>query len=1005
MRFLSSRAAFQWIFLFFMIILGAFPAVAQRGTFASYGQAAGLTNLNVTAMMEDHTGVLWVATQGGVFRANGASFERERSLDSAGLAFVLAMHEDLRGRIWIVSNRGLGYLDEAGVHLVDGLGFDALYDQSVDLATVPTQPDAVYISKAGKVVRIASRDGGKRWAAEPAFPQTLLLQHPELKDVTSIGTDRDGHLWAGCSERLCQFADGLRSVRVWGERDGLASDHWQKLLFTRSGEVWARGDHGVAELSPTATHFRMLPALPPGFHLNVRLSSMAEDSSGRVMLNVSNGIARAEGSGWSMLSAKQGLPRDEIELLFISHGGLLWVAPSGHGLARWLGYGNWEGWTHAEGLSSDTVWGMARAQDGRIWIGSERGLDTLAPATGKISRAPSTADYRLVMSTAVDSRGHIWTGDALGRLTELDPRTGHARTTGGLERIWQLLVDRQRRIWVASRHGIDHLDPSDDWNVLHHVENGDVHVATEIAEGPDGTLWFSTEKGLLRLKGETWQSIKLPTASAGEKNFVLAAAPDGTLWIETGQEAPVLHLRVQGDTAFDLGRVSASIVGSSITFLDFDRRGWLWLGSETGVSVFDGQRWVHVTQEDGLLWDDTDTQGFLADPDGSVWIGTTGGLAHLRRPETLFQASAPAMRIAEAKLGAISVSADRAAGRTSVPQYNLRHPALTVELSNTAYARPSALVYRYRLAGEENEWQQTTMSQLRFPSLPAGDYSLTVIPYDTRLHLASAPHTVSFELLPPWWERLWFRVLERLAAVGLLLLVWRGSIRILVARQYELEAQVLERTRELEQEKAELLSARSNLIEMTRRDGLTGLLNRTAIFEKMAEECKAARGAAGELAIVMADLDHFKHINDTYGHVAGDTVIRRCAERIFNTIRPGDSVGRYGGEELLILMPGLSMTSAASRMEELRVAVAAEPIVHDDLALWMTCSFGVAWVSRSACDAGAAVAAADAALYRAKQKGRNRVEIDGGGAAHGARSGEDQGAADGLLEVRGRRSE
>jgi diguanylate cyclase (GGDEF)-like protein len=184
------------------------------------------------------------------------------------------------------------------------------------------------------------------------------------------------------------------------------------------------------------------------------------------------------------------------------------------------------------------------------------------------------------------------------------------------------------------------------------------------------------------------------------------------------------------------------------------------------------------------------------------------------------------------------------------------------------------------------------------------------------------------------------------------------------------------RTKDLEAEKHEMLIARARLVELTRRDVLTGLLNRMTIFERIQTEVELAQQTGTPLAIAMADLDSFKFVNDKYGHVVGDAVLRECARRITDVVRPVDAVGRYGGEELLIVMPGLHPAGAAARMEGLRTAVADQPVVHGDVQLRVTCSFGVAWVGSQPTNPEMLVSLADSALYLAKNNGRNRVEYD-----------------------------
>jgi diguanylate cyclase (GGDEF)-like protein len=956
--------------------LGVHAVQAQREAFATYGSESGLSNLNVDVMVEDPAGTVWLGTQSGVFRANGVRFERQPDFDKAGLGFVMAMHFDHAGRLWVVSNRGFGYQDSSGVHALSGISFDSTNDGNVSLASTSNVRDEVLLAKDGKLFQITTADQGRTWSVRAALSPAILDAHPELSDITTVQVDADAHVWAGCGKRLCEFNPQLNAVRIWSERQGVPADQWRTLLTTRTGAVWARGNHDIVRLEPGSDRFQAVEPLPAGLYLNIQTPGMVEDPQGRVLVNLSKGIAREEAGHWRIINSSRGLPRDEEDALFFDHTGLLWLAPSGHGVAYWLGYDNWEAWTPNEGMSSETVWGIARRDHGPVWLATERGLDRLDVATGDVTIEPSRLDYRRTRTPVVDARGHVWTGDALGRLMELDPKTGRLRTTSGFIRITHLLIDRRERLWITSRQGLDYLDAASDWKVLHHVAAASIGTAAQAVEGRDGTLWFSTSDGLYRLEGERLQKIALPGVAVHDTNFVMAAAPDGTLWIETRADPSLLHLKIVGDTAVAIGEATPALIGSdNITFLEYDQRGWLWVGSDAGVSVYSGSRWVQCTTEDGLLWDDTDSFAFLADADGSVWIGTSGGLAHLRHPEVLFSGKVPEVRIGEARLGEVSLpvlGADANGGT-----YDLRHPALTVSLLSSDYSRPTAVVFRYHLGGLENEWEETTGSQLRFPALPPGGYTLTVEAFDRRLHLSSEQRRLSFKLLAPWWERLWFRTLERLGLVVILLLVWRASLRIMVARQQELEAQVRERTRELEAEKAELLVARAELIDMTRRDGLTGLMNRSAIFEKMAEECKIALETGDPLAVVMADLDRFKQVNDTYGHVVGDTVIRQCANRVRVTIRPGDSVGRYGGEELLILMPGLHPASAAARMEELRAAIASEPICHGDITLWMTCSFGVAWAQQVPIELEVLVGEADAALYRAKQKGRNRFELAG----------------------------
>lgn len=168
----------------------------------------------------------------------------------------------------------------------------------------------------------------------------------------------------------------------------------------------------------------------------------------------------------------------------------------------------------------------------------------------------------------------------------------------------------------------------------------------------------------------------------------------------------------------------------------------------------------------------------------------------------------------------------------------------------------------------------------------------------------------------------------------------------------------------------QLLMAREALREQATHDGLTGLLNRSAVVEILERELERAVRDALPLSVLMVDLDHFKRVNDTFGHLAGDTVLREAAARMKSAIRRYDSLGRYGGEEFLIVLPGCAAEGAVSQAERLRMALAAEPFSVPGHLLPVTCSVGVASLADRS-DADALIGQADIALYRAKECGRN----------------------------------
>ncbi|MBZ5724033.1 MAG: diguanylate cyclase [Acidobacteriia bacterium] len=177
----------------------------------------------------------------------------------------------------------------------------------------------------------------------------------------------------------------------------------------------------------------------------------------------------------------------------------------------------------------------------------------------------------------------------------------------------------------------------------------------------------------------------------------------------------------------------------------------------------------------------------------------------------------------------------------------------------------------------------------------------------------------------------------------------------------------------------ELMRAREALREQATHDGLTGLLNRASILEHLQNELARAGREGQPVSLLMVDLDHFKAINDTCGHLAGDAVLREAAHRMKAAVRRYDAIGRYGGEEFLVVLPGCGREDACAQAERVRAAVAAEPFAACSQALPVTASIGVACCPVPfplATDA--LIHDADLALYDGKNMGRNRVVVAAG---------------------------
>lgn len=175
---------------------------------------------------------------------------------------------------------------------------------------------------------------------------------------------------------------------------------------------------------------------------------------------------------------------------------------------------------------------------------------------------------------------------------------------------------------------------------------------------------------------------------------------------------------------------------------------------------------------------------------------------------------------------------------------------------------------------------------------------------------------------------------------------------------------------------AALVEARERLRYQATHDSLTGLLNRPAIIDALKNELERASRQDSALTLIMADIDHFKEINDSHGHAVGDAVLAEAARRMRAAIRAYDTVGRYGGEEFLFIMPGCGAADASIQTDRLRQAITESPIELPRLSVSFTISMGcVTQEDGMLKDVDELIQEADSALYQAKSLGRNRVVL------------------------------
>lgn len=892
----------------FWILLGllwVFPwtvgAGEPRGVlgFRSFGADHGLTNTAVKALAQDGEGFLWVGTEDGLFRMEGHHFRRfgeedglfSNRISDGGLAAAYP-----KG-LWVDTEKGLLLWDgkrflkpsALGMAGLDGRPGTPLPQGGVILSDQPSQTRYLARGREGfEPIRGLPWGTGMTAAALSADGRTLAV---------GLGTE----LWV---RRDGQWNGGRGPLHFPQDVDGLLVDPQGNLYIRSINHLWRLTPEGRLQSLKTA---RPLSAVARGY--------MSLDREGRLWTLTAEGLVWVGPEGTGFIGEDEGLPKGSTGVLTVDREGTLWLA--GDGIHKLLGEGRWSAWTRRQGLPGDFVWAVHRAGDGRLWVGTTAGL---AVQDGdRWVGLPETAQHQ-VMALASEPSGRLWAAiipnsrqDPAG-FWVCEPGSRRVRRVNppGLppgHGILSLYLRHPSELWVAATSaGLWRLDPRRPSLPAEHIVipgwSKDFGVQVVTGDGRGG-LWVAGGPWVGHFDGQRWLTLGPEPGGLGKDDAVMSmvGAPDGSAWVIFFNRKGLDQIRREGGRLVLGQRLTQGhpLAQHAAYSLGADRDGSLWVGSARGLLHWDGRRVERFGRNAGLPGEDCSQNALWQDANGDIYVGLSVGLA---------RGQVGSGRRPQLPPSAILVGAEDGKGR-SLLEGEARVPWSDRTFVFRYAARGSRwtedTTFQVRLVGFETDWRDTALPETRYTELSPGDYRFEVR-VRTFLGEPGEVAQVAFRVLAPWWRTPW-----ALGLGGLLLglgvwgyLQWRTAH--LRRRNEQLEAMVHERTLALE-------AANAALREASLTDPLTGLHNRRYLALTMPEEEIRLRrvfrnhldrgesplGRNEDLVLFMLDLDHFKRVNDTHGHAAGDEVLRQTAQVLRSVTRSSDTLVRWGGEEFLLV--------------------------------------------------------------------------------------------------------
>lgn len=925
----------------------------------------GLPQVTVQAIAQDAEGYLWFGTQVGAGRFDGVRFTQWSPQTQPGfpgeLVNALALGDD--GRLWIGAYRGLAHYSAGMLQAVpraDGEPVEIL-------SLLPGKGGQIL---AGTVDGVATERDGQLvpWRALPG-PAHALARH-------------QGEVWVGSRGGVYRLAEGQEPG--WVPINpypgaGVRVSH----LVAESGRLWAGTSVGLFVLDPAAARpeWRQVTDSP--------VVMLYADRDGNLWVGALDGLRRmqaereiefvARGAAGSLI---------EYRSAFEDREGNLWLGSRAEGVMR-----AWNGWTTRyagpEGLTVPIVWSLAPgALPGEVWVGSDNGLFRLADGRYQAvlsgSQLPHPNAYTLLAEP-----DRLWVGTRRGlaalalpeqRLETLPERflpMAEAQING-------MLRDRQGRLWFATDRGV----MLDDGDRVQRFELGSA-AARVLFESADGSLYVGSTRGLWRFDGERF-------VAEGEDQG-LPREIDVLSITQLGDGRLLLGLLAEQVFVRDRGRwsgfgVAQGLPKNSPFFMAEDGAGFLWMAGIRGITrvplsdLQDVARDPSRTMRGETLLNERGTrfsgqQGYCCNGAGNakgfvnanvLWLPTRDGIVTMDMKGVVKNPIAPRVKVERYR-----VDHDWNNVLPDVePRLPLGRRDLTLEFTALSFQDPLSVSLEFRLLGYDTQWQTVDdplQRDARYTNLPPGRYRFEVRAANNAGVWNPQAAQFAFVVPPQLIETLGFRLALLALMAMMVILSVRWKVGSLERRRLALEHIVEQRTEALAQ-------VNRQLVEASRTDPLTGVSNRRAVYQRLPQRLSERSEGSGDtgLVLVLIDLDHFKSINDRYGHAAGDRVLQHMATLLGRFADPAaELIARWGGEEFLLVFEAQARGAVALLLERLRESLVAERFdLADGTALRLTASFG--FVEMPSRLGGEAVLnwerwleLADDALYRVKASGRD----------------------------------
>jgi signal transduction histidine kinase/ligand-binding sensor domain-containing protein len=702
----------------------------------------GLRQSTINVVTQTSDGYLWLGTPSGVVRFDGARFTSVPALEQASLGdfWARTIVEDSARRVWMISNTDF------------------------------------------RLVRIGD-DGVKVFAGDDKQP---------LNEASCVASGRGGEVWVCTPGGLARFQDGQWRVYQNGPKS-------RQIAACQASDntVWMAGGSTISSWDGSAFATHRLSSVPAGTAMRALLCA----TDGSLWVGTGNGLVQVKDGEEHLYSVRSGLADNEINSLAEGRGGNFWIG-TGNGLSRFHD-GVFDNYGYREGLSQSTVFSLFEDREGSLWVATKHGLnqfmDGAAARFTKDEGLPSDNVGPLLL----DHRGKLWAGTLDGGLARFDGLRFIPITHFSNNRVTALAETTDGALWAGTDRGLSRLEDGQIRETFTTEQGLPSDRIRSLFRDHAGALWAGTERG--PAKFDRGRFVQAP--GLGKARFPIVAmgeTRDGQMLFAVEREA--VYLFANGSLREMVGRDGP---GRNVDAFYTDQDGLVWMGATAnGLRMWHDGKISRFQVRDGLF--DGEVYGIVPDKEGHLWMSCSKGFFRVSRSELLDFAAGKirkitslpyspldGLRTIEGKQGVQPAGAVTPDGRLwfsttygvlafgprlavrDVPPppvviegvsvngetvalsriHNLAPGEKNLEFDYTAptFVAPDRTTFRYILEGYDRNWIEAgTRREASYTNLPPGKFRFRVTACNPFIPCGEAGAAIAFELLPSFYQRVWF---------------------------------------------------------------------------------------------------------------------------------------------------------------------------------------------------------------------------------------------------------